>query len=81
MSRIIVYIGRPSIPPFKLNYIKNYHDNSFRIVNDIYTAICDCQVLHPDEQEQLEDEMAGILYTSYVSARTWLFAMLFDCQF
>ncbi|XP_046852778.1 methylosome subunit pICln-like [Xenia sp. Carnegie-2017] len=28
-------------------------------LNDIYTAICDCQVLHPDEQEQLEDEMAG----------------------
>ena len=28
-------------------------------LNDIYAAICDCQLLHPDEQEQIEDEMAG----------------------
>ncbi|XP_028401840.1 methylosome subunit pICln-like [Dendronephthya gigantea] len=28
-------------------------------LNDIYAAICECQLLHPDEQEQLEDEMAG----------------------
>ncbi|CAB4040851.1 Hypothetical predicted protein, partial [Paramuricea clavata] len=31
-------------------------------LNDIYAAICDCQVLHPDEQEQLEDEMAGKMF-------------------
>jgi hypothetical protein len=34
--------------------------NNFLAVNDIYAAICDCQLLHPDEQEQIEDEMAGI---------------------
>jgi hypothetical protein len=34
----------------------------FFSVNDIYAAICDCQVLHPDEQEQLEEEMAGKMF-------------------
>ena len=38
---------------------KSNIDRCFPLVNDIYAAICDCQLLHPDEQEQLEDEMAG----------------------
>lgn len=37
----------------------NYNIYLMFLVNDIYAAICDCQILHPDEQEQLEDEMAG----------------------
>lgn len=40
-------------------------NNNFKLftVNDIYAAICDCQLLHPDEQEQLEDAMAGSTFS------------------
>lgn len=42
-------------PPAELRFVPD----DKQTLDNMYIAISDCQVLHPDEQEQIEEEMAG----------------------